>query len=145
VKRDRDDVKDAKDMFDETDLVFVYGTLKRGYGNNRLLRDSLFVSEDYTPDGWVMGSAGCPYSFPPRVVPDEYSYLGHKIKGEVYQLRNWFVARQLDWLEGYPHHYDREIITTEGGRSAWIYIQPEWSYAEHLYSVTLHEGAWSWP
>ena len=39
------------------DKVFVYGTLKEGFGNNRLLKDSQKISEDAV-EGFVMYHMG---------------------------------------------------------------------------------------
>jgi gamma-glutamylcyclotransferase (GGCT)/AIG2-like uncharacterized protein YtfP len=42
------------------------------------------------------------------------------IEGEVYQVNAQQMA-DLDRLEGYPHAYGRELITTPWGK-AWIYL-----------------------
>lgn len=75
-------------------FVFVYGTLKRGHGNNLLLKDSTFISE-----GILHGHKLCFYysegSFP-FAKKDERS----SSRGEVYTV-NEETLRRLDALEGY--------------------------------------------
>ena len=93
-----DKVKDKKHK------VFVYGTLKRGYGNNRLLKDAVFLGKASTVDKWAMTGAG--RSFP-------YMYTEHKegeyVIGEVYLVDDSELA-SLDSLEGYPYHYTKQEI-----------------------------------
>lgn len=90
--------------------VFVYGTLKSGHGNHRLLQGSKFLGRS-TVDRFKMYSLG---GFP-AVVPSEDGV----IQGEVYEVDDFTMTR-LDRLEGYPNFYDRMIVSTEKG-PAWIY------------------------
>lgn len=87
--------------------VFVYGTLKRGYGNNRLLtRDGvIFVGEATTEDTFDMMNSG----FPVLVFNEDF---GLPVKGEVYDIGdNTDILRSLDALEGEGVMYDRTEIT----------------------------------
>jgi len=43
-----------------------------------------------------------------------------QITVEVYEIDEQ-TLQSLDWLEGYPNYYDRQIINTEFGE-AWIYF-----------------------
>lgn len=76
-------------------LVVVYGTLKRGYGNNRLLK-AVFLSECIV-DGFKLYNSG----FPVAAVS-----AGESIKGEVWDIGDHVegVGKQtlynLDRLEG---------------------------------------------
>jgi len=81
--------------------VFVYGTLKRGYSNNRLLKYATFLGKAKTLVKWTMisNSAG---SFPYLLEPSPI--LGEHIQGEVYAVSTLELG-QLDRLEGVPHHY----------------------------------------
>lgn len=92
-------------------LVFVYGTLRKGQGNNGWLEDSPLVAEYTTPPIYKMVSLG---AFPAVLLG------GHDIvKGELYDVSPE-VAQRLDILEGYPDLYNRRIILTEHG-NAWMY------------------------
>ena len=79
-------------------LLAVYGTLKKGYGNHRLIEDCKFVKE-YKLKNIQLYNLGF--------------YPGAKIEetkipamAEVYEIppERW---ESLDWLEGVPHHYRR--------------------------------------
>lgn len=95
-------------------LVAVYGSLRQGMGNHRLLeqRASEFLGSERV-QGWRMHSLGA-YPF---ITPDE-STAGIRI--EVYEVDETTFAR-LDGLEGYPNFYNRRMISTSHG-DAWIYF-----------------------
>ena len=95
-----------------TNLVFVYGSLRKGYGNHRLLQDSEFKGYHNTEPAYTM------YSLGPFPMVGETGH--HSIVGEVYEVDE-DTALALDNLEGYPHFYDRIIIDTEHG-PAWMYV-----------------------
>lgn len=107
------------------DLFFVYGTLKKGYGNNRLLRTSEFLGEAVSClPIFNMCCVGFPYLF---VGGDSY------VKGEIWRVTSDEVRQNLDWLEGYPTHYTRavhEFVSPdyEGpfqqAVQAWVYLNP---------------------
>ncbi len=100
--------------------VFVYGTLKSGYGNNRAL-----IPEDLepTPDtitGFTMYHLG---GFPAIVKDDS----GRVVVGEVYDVDD-NVLRSLNRLEGYRgegerNFYDRISVTTDSGEECLVYVQ----------------------
>lgn len=92
--------------------VFVYGTLKKGYRNHYLLKNSQFIG-DSKVDNFTLHSFG---GFP-VAVPASEQY----ITGEVYEVDDDTMTN-LDWLEGYPSFYDRQIVETEHG-NAWMYFQ----------------------
>lgn len=126
--------------------VFVYGTLKRGRGNNRLLSTSTYIGETSTKEKFALGNVGFPYAFPESIVPDKYSKLLFPVRGEVWKIEDHSSADSLDHLEGYPVHYDRTIIETQDYGKAWMYTQMDWSAAEKCMACTLTERKeWSWP
>lgn len=105
--------------------VFVYGTLKKGKHNHTLMEDSSFVGEGVTSETFFMWDVGFPHVFEDKV----YDCQPHApVRGEVYSV-NDEVLRNLDWLEGVPHHYDRRIVEVKVGdevMSAYMYItQPD--------------------
>lgn len=117
-----------------THNVFVYGTLRPGYGNNhRLLRNAVHIgpactspADDFTMYLSHLGG-GIPF-----VVRENYDSLNLPvISGDLYQVNNEELAR-LDSLEGHPNWYCREEINIRvktGGKSitatAWIYLMPK--------------------
>jgi len=82
--------------------VFVYGTLKKGGRNNKILGDSLFLGNAKTQLKWTMIGNG--YSFP--YVLENNHKLGGYIHGEAYHVTKETLGR-LDMLEGTPTHYRR--------------------------------------
>jgi gamma-glutamylcyclotransferase (GGCT)/AIG2-like uncharacterized protein YtfP len=99
--------------------VFVYGTLKKGYGNNYLLDDATFISQAETVDNYALFDMGA-YPAITTAIPGDST-----VKGEVYEV-NKNVMNNLDYLENYPDLYDRScisVILKETGMkvNAWTY------------------------
>ena len=94
--------------------VFVYGSLKKGYGNHSFLEGTgaKFLGPYVTPPEYKMVSCG---GFP-GVLKDGNT----PITGEVYEVDDAVFA-SLDRLEGNPDFYKRELISTPYG-DAWVYI-----------------------
>jgi len=103
------------------EFVFVYGSLKNGFGNNRLLESSKFISEAITVnDNFDMTSLG---GFPGVVSEGQ-----KRISGEVYSISNDILSR-LDVLESNGSFYTRrQIVVFTTNQPAfkkyvvWIYI-----------------------
>jgi len=93
--------------------VFVYGTLKRGHGNHRLLEGG---GARYAGDAQVAGTMHDYGAFP------AVSLSGRgTIHGEVYEVTNETLSR-LDRLEGTPTFYQRTRVRMSTGMEAWIYV-----------------------
>ena len=88
-----------------THFVFVYGSLKMGLSNHRLLRGSRFIDFAKTDPEYTMISFG---HFPAVMRGGTTA-----IHGEVYEVDDETLAR-LDQLEGHPHFYRREQIIIAG-------------------------------
>ena len=86
-------------------LIFVYGTLKSGYNNNRLLArgDAQCLGAAVTfPEFRLMAyEGGIPFMFSHKP--------GNGIKGELWLVNDDCLA-SLDRLEGHPHNYRRTHI-----------------------------------
>jgi gamma-glutamylcyclotransferase (GGCT)/AIG2-like uncharacterized protein YtfP len=95
--------------------LFVYGTLKRGGSRHWLLQDFPFLGRARA-EGFALYDLG-PF---PAMVPD-----AGVVYGEVYEVPEE-ILRDLDWVEGVPVLYRRELIEVvfEDGFSvkAWAYI-----------------------
>jgi gamma-glutamylaminecyclotransferase len=123
------------------DKVFVYGTLKQGYGNHHILADSTFIGEGTSISYMVM--IGKDYAFP-YLLGYGYEYpsaKSHRIKGEIYEVDKATLKR-LDRLEGYPTHYDKQTIyVTSADRTTHkctVYIKADVSIYD-LQEETLAE------
>lgn len=91
--------------------VFVYGTLKRGFGNNRLLRDAKFLGRAFLLTHHAFKDLG---SFPGliRIKRNAPRLVG----GEVWEVTDE-QRDSLDMLEGHPNFYERQpalVHTTNG-------------------------------
>lgn len=97
-------------------LVFVYGTLKKGLGNHALLsrHGAVYHGEHYTSNKFSLYR--CNSNLPYAV-----KEIGSGIKGEVYKVSDKCLE-DLDILEGHPNWYKREIISIPGIGDCWIYI-----------------------
>jgi gamma-glutamylcyclotransferase (GGCT)/AIG2-like uncharacterized protein YtfP len=81
--------------------VFVYGTLKRGYGNHHLLKNQLYLGKAKTKQKWAMVGNGMPFPYVLSV-----NNLGYQVEGEVYMV-DGLTLKALDRLEGVPTHYKK--------------------------------------
>ena len=80
--------------------VFVYGTLKRGFGNNGFLINQKFIGVGCTRNKFALYKDSLPYLVDKPETP---------IGGEVYEVDNETLER-LDSLEGHPNWYRRKKI-----------------------------------
>lgn len=92
--------------------VAVYGTLRQGFYNHRLLENSKFLGKTKTEPRFTMYGHGIPW------IVDGGST---QIVVEVYEI-DTETFKSLDFLEGFPVYYNRGLIDTEFGE-AWIYFR----------------------
>ena len=93
-------------------LVFVYGTLKRGQRNAGFLRQAEYLGRHKTEARFWM------YRF--EDYPAVCENGRQAIHGEVYRVSDELM-QMLDDLEWYPHFYQRIEISTVHGE-AWMYV-----------------------
>ena len=86
-------------MSEAGEYLFIYGTLKRGERNHRLLAGEPFVSEAVTEPFYRLYDCGAH----PALVEDEAN--GRVVRGEVY-LVGPETLRRLNVLEDAPHLYE---------------------------------------
>lgn len=98
-------------MEPECDLLFVYGTLKRGLANHHQLAGAGFVAEAVM-DGLDLHDLG---PFPMAIAGQGQAH------GELYRVNEAQLA-QLDRFEGVPRLYERCKRPLRDGRQAWIYL-----------------------
>lgn len=98
-------------------LVFVYGTLKRGFANHAVLAGFKFLGTAWTKRRHALYVARLPH-----LVRDEPV---SQVIGELYETDRAGVER-LDAFEGHPGWYRRERTTVvlDGGSTAvaWVYF-----------------------
>jgi gamma-glutamylcyclotransferase (GGCT)/AIG2-like uncharacterized protein YtfP len=102
------------------ELIFVYGTLKKGFSNHRLLEKDKFISEAETIDKYAMYVHGIPYV--------NYDEPISEITGEIYQVSKMSLL-MIDLLEGHPSWYYRKkiYVETDEGKvyKAWMYFNEQ--------------------
>ena len=94
--------------------IFVYGTLKNGYGNNVLMQhdQATHLGDAVTTPEYHLFSFG---HFPGLTFGDQ------RVKGEVWEVNN---INPFDRLEGHPNWYRRQPVNLEGWEGVEAYIIP---------------------
>jgi gamma-glutamylcyclotransferase (GGCT)/AIG2-like uncharacterized protein YtfP len=120
--------------------VFVYGSLKKGLGNHRLLEKSKYLGRCFVEGRYKMLNLG---GFPGLVQSGQFAET--RIVGEVYQITE-DTLRSLDWLEGHPRFYTRHKLATPW-KNAWCYFLPDtyvgrYGEVPHIWRPTQEEQEW---
>jgi len=120
-------------------LVFVYGTLKKGFPNHKLLgKDSKFIGTDTMLGAlYFLGHRAFPYAF--VSTPWFRSATDSRIHGEVYDIDTETV-RKLDDLEGHPNHYVRIETKTDKGHNVHVYTASLWTYEHASWMEQIPRG-----
>lgn len=100
--------------------VFVYGTLKRGYGNHRLLLGETYLGDATSVFRGILRHAGFPVLFLNK-------NSGQFIRGEMFQVNSPITMQRLDALESEGSMYDRRSLKfrmTKTGEvvEAFVYV-----------------------
>lgn len=103
--------------------IFVYGTLKSGYGNSeRCLRGAKLIGPATTDSLFVMYNVGFPF-----IVPEEHNWNEEEranagqVVGEHWEINPEIHLAGLDRLESEGHLYDRVKQTINGGQEVELY------------------------
>lgn len=133
-----------------TPFVFVYGTLKKGYGNWRgLLSDQKYIGEGTTKDRYVLGNVGFPFAFPEEFVKDFIDEdMIRPVLGDVFYVDNETTLRKLDFLEGEGSLYHRRLVQVETltrNYTCWMYhnLNP-YDMSRCYQCEQTPEGDWVW-
>ena len=98
-------------------VIFVYGTLRKGQGNHRLLDRSKFLGNAKTKKRYALYGSWIPFLSRTGSVS--------QVTGEVYSF-DGATLLNLDRLEGHPDAYKREqaeVVLRDGTElTAWIYF-----------------------
>jgi gamma-glutamylcyclotransferase (GGCT)/AIG2-like uncharacterized protein YtfP len=111
--------------------VAVYGTLREGFSNHRLLETSTLLGADVL-NGFEMYTAG---GFP-VIYPTNND---DSIVIEVYECSDETLNGPLDSLEGHPSWYRRQLVDTQFGK-AWVYVMQSQAYKRNN---KILSGDWS--
>jgi gamma-glutamylcyclotransferase (GGCT)/AIG2-like uncharacterized protein YtfP len=115
-----------------TTILFVYGTLKRGQRNHRLMREARFLGETVTAPQYTLLDLG---PFPGMITGGTTA-----VHGELYEVGPELLAR-LDRHEGVPRFYVRESIHVVGNAKAESYILVDLDRLGR--SIVMERGCWT--
>lgn len=106
-------------------LIFVYGTLMRGFSNHRLMKNCKFVGIARTVEKYGLFVADFPF------VTDKVK--SNHIHGELYEILDSATLENLDELEGHPDWYERKPISVnlEGGDGSVSLVSAMLYFNEH--------------
>jgi gamma-glutamylcyclotransferase (GGCT)/AIG2-like uncharacterized protein YtfP len=104
-------------------LLFAYGTLRRGGGNDGFVAGGTFLGTVQTRDSYTLLCENlefCPYltGAPLPGVDRE------PVTGDLFEVSEFDLAK-IDQLEGHPTWYERRSLTLKDGRMAWAYFIQE--------------------
>ena len=104
-------------------MIFVYGSLKRGFSNHKLLEDSKFfgLTETVYRNFRMHPLLG---SFPAVTVAIDDAFA---IMGELYEV-DAATMKRIDMLEGNGTMYTRRLVSVYNGSEiveAWMYLMSE--------------------
>lgn len=106
------------------DLIFVYGTLRKGERADLSKKQSNF-GVLYIGDDEINGMMYHFGAYPGVVAaPGEFDPRKPIVHGEVFLARDASIIALLDAYEGYPSFFDRCQIGTRSGRTVWVYTYP---------------------
>ena len=110
-----------EDSFNE--LLFVYGSLKKGFDNHELLNKyAKRLGKAHTVKKFAMFEDS--FGNYPYLINTPYS----KIQGELYQITREELMQRIDEFEGAPEYYQRkkiEVKSHHGINRAYVYIQTD--------------------
>ena len=112
--------------------IAVYGSLRQGFGNHRLIEHCKLLSTEVVNIPYKMISLG---GFP-GLVPSDKDY---EITIEIYEVDD-SAYKSVERLEGYPSFYNKAIIgTTLGEIEIYVLNDPERYYR----GATVESGDWT--
>lgn len=128
-----------KEILEQCNVFFVYGTLKMGLHNHHFIRGEQFLSDAVTVDNFYMVGSGIPY----LLKGDGFSRF--PVKGEAYRFSSEETLIDVDRLEGEGHFYHRrlikiELLETSEQVDAWAYMVDATKYPyPHLTNDLIQE------
>lgn len=112
----------------------VYGSLRAGMGNNRLIEHAKLLSTEKVSLPFDMIDMG---AFPGLIKSEEVN----DIDVEIYEV-DMPTYQRVERLEGYPSFYDRQLIETSVG-AADIYFLHR-SHNGWAHKVNKTNGSYDW-
>ena len=106
------------------ETVFVYGTLKHGHGNHRLLKYSEYFCDATTAERYNFFTLG----YYPAVAKTGNEDLDlYRVDGEIYKVDS-HAMRLLDQLEGNGVLYQRQVREFDVSLNGEMAVMNAWMY-----------------
>ena len=125
----RDGVWFSKANVLQSNVIGVYGTLKKDFSNYyNYLRSAKYVGKGETKDKYPLIQEGLPYMVKKRGI-------GHNVTIDVFKVSDQSL-QEIDQLEGHPQWYKREqvpVIVDGKEITCWIYFNPIEITANHRF------------
>lgn len=138
---------DQDDNTDETPesfgiRVFVYGTLKMGHSNHKIIgrhlpKEAIYLGRCSIRGPYTMIDLGY---FPGVVQHKSDPTIKNEVWGEVYRI-NEEILTHLDILEGNGHFYTRDKVETPW-KKAWCYFVPKSYMPTTNRNAIIKDGVW---
>ena len=110
--------------------LFVYGTLKKGFSRNTILKDSLFIGEVMTKPLFTLIDL--------TYYPGVLECGNTSIHGELYEVTDE-TLQYCDVIEGHPNFYKRIEIELNNNATAWCYVL---DHAKYENPLVISSGKW---
>ena len=125
------------DSFKE--LLFVYGSLKKGFDNHKLLDDKYAkrIGEASTVDKFAMYEDN--FGNYPYLIKEPIN----QIRGELYEIEKKELLDKIDEFEGAPEYYQRKKIkvkTNKDTKQAFVYIRENEEIPKKQKSLKIWEN-----
>lgn len=120
-----------------SELVFVYGSLKKGFGNHDILSNSPLIARTHTV-------GRCFNMVSLEAFPAVLSSGDYDIEGELYSVDEG-TLETLDMLEGNGYLYLRKKVLLASGHTAWMYFliyHAEVKDDPRVYVTNRHSKTW---
>ena len=115
------------------ELLFVYGSLKKGFDNHNLLsKYAKRLGKAHTVKKFAMFEDS--FGNYPYIIDTPVS----RIKGELYQITRAELMQKIDEFEGAPDYYERkkiEVKSHHGVKRAFVYIKPDATFPTNKESL----------
>ena len=140
----RDGVWYSKTNVLQENIVAVYGTLKKGFGNYySYLTNSKHLGRGETKDKYPLVVKGLPFLL-------DKKGEGENVVVDLFKVSD-ITFKNLDALEGHPRWYvRRQVPVVVNGKTitAWIYFNPteenKWNGSNHVKSYERSIGSWQY-
>jgi len=110
--------------------LFVYGTLKKGFSRNTILKDSSFIGDATTKPSFTM----IDLTYFPGILE-----IGNtSIYGELYEVSD-DTLQYCDVIEGHPDFYKRIEVELTNNTTAWCYVL---DYTKYENPLVISSGKW---